>query len=205
MKKTIQLLITTFILSSSLYGQSTERFIRIIGNAKTEISANKAKIQFSISEQKSSKYNEKSTDISFEEAYDTTINKLSEIGIEESDLELVIQAKSYSKGKSKSYTIITDIDKLKQVSNIQDDIMQIKEIRYLFDFSDEDLETELSLIAINDAKRKAKALCDEINMKVGKILNIEVKETSYGTEKIVNSKEDMIKSYRLAITFKLVD
>src|SRR5690606_33673956 len=169
------------------------------------ISADKAKVQITISEQKASKYNENSKDISFEEAYNSTIAELSKIGIEESELEIVIQSKSYTRGNNKNYYIITDFDKLEKISNIQIDGMRIKEIKYLFDISDEDLETELSLKAINDAKRKAKAICDEINMKVGKILNIEVKESSYGTEKIENKKEDMIKSYRVAITFKLVD
>jgi uncharacterized protein YggE len=205
MKKTIQLLILTLILSTSVYSQSTERFIRIIGNAKKEISADKAKVQITISEQKANKYNENSKDISFEEAYNSTITELSKIGIKESELEIVIQGKSYSRGNSKNYYVITDFDKLENISNIQVDGMRIKEIKYLFDISDEDLETELSLKAINDAKRKAKAICDDINMKVGKILNIEVKESSYGTEKIENKKEDMIKSYRVAITFKLVD
>ena len=205
MKKTIQILILTLILSTSVYSQSTERFIRIIGNAKKELSADKAKVQITISEQKANKYNENSKDISFEEAYNSTITELSKIGIKESELEIVIQGKSYSRGNSKNYYVITDFDKLENISNIQVDGMRIKEIKYLFDMSDEDLETELSLKAINDAKRKAKAICDEINMKVGKILNIEVKESSYGTEKIENKKEDIIKSYRVAITFKLVD
>ena len=194
MKKTIQILILTLILSTSVYSQSTERFIRIIGNAKKEISADKAKVQITISEQKANKYNENSKDISFEEAYNSTITELSKIGIKESELEIVIQGKSYSRGNSKNYYVITDFDKLENISNIQVDGMRIKEIKYLFDMSDEDLETELSLKAINDAKRKAKAICDEINMKVGKILNIEVKESSYGTEKIENKKEYIIKS-----------
>lgn len=205
MKKTIQLLILALTLSTSVFSQSTERFIRIIGNAKKEISAEKAKVQITISEQKANKYKQNPKDISFEEAYSSTITELSKIGIKESELELVIQGKSYLRGNSINYYVITDIDKLEKISNIQIDGMRINSIKYLFDMSDEDLEVELSLKAINDAKRKAKAICDEVNMKVGKILNIEVKESSYGTEKIEKKKEDMIKSYRIAITFKLVD
>lgn len=205
MKKTIQILILTLIFSTTIYGQSTERFIRIIGNAKKEVSANKAKVQFSISEQKANKYNENSKDISYEDAYNSTISELSKIGIDESELQLIIQSKSYSRGNSKNYYVITDFDKLEKISNIQVDGLKISDIKYLFDISDEDLETELSLKAINDAKRKAKAICDEINMEIGKILNIEVKESGYGTEKIENKKDEIIKSYRVAITFKLVD
>lgn len=205
MKKTIQILILTLIFSTTIYGQSTERFIRIIGNAKKEISANKAKVQFSISEQKANKYNENSKDITYEDAYNSTISELSKIGIDESELQLIIQSKSYSRGNIKNYYVITDFDKLEKISNIQVDGLKISDIKYLFDISDEDLETELSLKAINDAKRKAKAICDEINMKIGKILNIEVKESGYGTENIENKKDEIIKSYRVAITFKLVD
>lgn len=205
MKKTIQILFLTLIFSSIAHAQSTERFIRIIGNAKKEISADRAKVQFSISEQKANKYNKNSKDISYEEAYNSAITELSKIGIPESELELVIQGKNYSRGNSKNYYVITDFVKLQDISNIQVDGLRVKDIKYLFDISDENLETELSLKAIKDAKRKAKAICDEINMKVGKILNIEVKESSYGTDKIENKKKDIIKSYRVAITFKLVD
>ena len=205
MKKAIQILFLTLLVSSFSYAQSTERFIRIIGNAKKELSADKAKIQITISEQKASKHKENSKDISFEETYNSVITELSNIGIEESDLELVIQNKGYSRVTSKSYYVITDFEKLEMISNIKVEGFRVKQISYLFDISDENLETELSLLAINDAKRKAKAICDEIDMEVGKILNIEVKESSYGTDKIENKKEDIIKSYRVAITFKLVD
>ncbi len=205
MKKAIQLLILTLILSTSVYSQSTERFIRIIGNAKKEISADKAKIQITISEQKANKFNANSKDISFEEAYKSTISALSKIGIEERELEIIIQGKSYSRSNSKKYYVITDFDKLEKISNIQVHGMRIKGVKYLFDISDEDLETELSLKAINDAKRKSKAICDEINMKVGKILNIELKESSCGTKKRESKKEEVIQSYRVAITFKLID
>jgi uncharacterized protein YggE len=205
MKKTIQILILALIFSTSIYGQSTERFIRIIGNAKKEISADKAKVQFTISEQKANKYNENSIDISYEDAYNSAVLELSKIGIEESELQLIIQSKNYSRGNSKNFYIITDFDSLENISNIKVDGLKISDIKYLFDISDEDLETELSIKAINDAKRKAKAICKEINMKIGKILNIEVKESGYGTEKIENKKDEIIKSYRVAITFKLVD
>ena len=205
MKKAIQILFLTLLISSISHAQSTERFIRIIGNAKKELSADKAKVQITISEQKASKYNENAKDISFEETYNSVLTELSKIGIEEHELQLVIQGKGYSRATSKNYYIITDFEQLEMISNIQVEGFRVKQISYLFDISDENLETELSLLAINDAKRKAKAICDEINMKVGKILNIEVKESSYGTDKIENKKEDIIKSYRVAITFKLID
>ncbi|GAA0717831.1 hypothetical protein GCM10009430_15220 [Aquimarina litoralis] len=205
MKKTIQILILTLTFSIASYGQSTERFIRIIGNAKKEITANKVKIQLAISEQKANKYDSNSKDISYEDAYKATVSELEKIGVKENKLQLFIQNRSYSLGKSKNYFLITDLGKLEKVSNIKVDGLKISEIKYLFDSSDENLETELSLKAINDAKRKAKAICKEINMKVGKILNIEVKESGYGAERNEGVKDKMIRSYRVAIMFKLID
>jgi uncharacterized protein YggE len=205
MKKATQFLLLTLLVSASVQAQSTERFIRIIGNAKKEISANKAKVQFSISEQKGNKYGQNSADISYQDTYDAAIAAFSKIGIDESELELVIQRERYSSVKSKNYYIITDFDKLEQISSIQVEGLKITEVTYLFDTSDENLETELSLNAINDAKRKAKAICDEIGMKVGKILNIEVKESVFGADKAENKKAEIVQSYRVAITFKLVD
>ena len=77
MKKTLQILLVTLIFSTTIYGQSTERFIRIIGNAKKELTANKAKVKLTITEQKATKYKEDSKDIAFEDVYTTTIAELS--------------------------------------------------------------------------------------------------------------------------------
>lgn len=205
MKKTLQILLVTLIFSTTIYGQSTERFIRIIGNAKKELTANKAKVQLTITEQKATKYKEDSKDIAFEDVYTSTIAELSKYGIAESDLEVIIQSKTYSRATSKSYYFTTDINTLEDIANITVDGAKITDIKYLYDTSDEDLETELSLLAINDAKRKAKTIGDEINMTIGKILNIEVKESSFGTDSVESKKNEITKSYRIAITFKLVD
>ncbi len=204
MKKTILLVFISLFISSFSFAQSAERFIRIIGNAKKEISAQKTKVQFSISEQKSRSISQQE-EISFEDAYAAAIAALSKVGIEEDELRVVVESNSYARMTTKNYAVITDLDKLEGLSTINLSTFRIKNISYIYDAPDQALETELSLKAINDAKRKAKAICDDINMKVGKILNIEVKETGFGTDPREKKKESNVHGYRVAVTFKLID
>lgn len=205
MKKTVLFLLLILISASFVQAQSTERFIRIIGNAKKEIRASKAKVQFSVSAQKASSYNETSKDVSLEEAYSATMAELAKNGVSESDVQPFIKGRSSLGSAARSYYFIIDFDKLEKINQIQVAGFNMADIKYIFEAPDENLETQLSLEAINDAKRKAKAICDEINKEVGKILNIEIKEAGFGAEQLENNKDVMIHSYRVAVTFKLVD
>lgn len=203
MKKTIKLFLVALFLTSQSWTQSTEKFIRIIGNSKKEIKASKAKIAFSINENKANRYKTDSKDISYAEAYDSAISKLSEIGIKENRIESLITVSKYS--KARNYNAIVNFDELEKVSKIESNGFKITSVSYIFDSSNENLETELSLKAINDAKRKAKNICKEINKKVGEILNIEVKDPGISKNKYENSKKEIYKTYKVTITFKLID
>ena len=205
MKKSIQILVLTLLFSSSIFAQSTERFIRIIGNSKKEIKATNAKIYFTISEVKASKYGKAKEEITYESAYNETISKLSEIGIKESDIKLAFKKRSYNNANSKNFYVETTLSNLDKLSNIVSNGFRITSTMYLFSEIDKNLETELSLKAIKDAKRKAKAICDDIDKKAGKILNIEVKEGDFTTNKKENKENNYIKTYKVTITFKLVD
>ncbi len=205
MKKTIQILILTVLFSSSIFAQSTERFIRIIGNSKKEIKARNAKVYFTISEVKASKYAKNKEEITYENAYNEAISKLSKVGIKESDIKLALKKRSYNNTNSKNFYIETELGNLDKLSNIVSNGFRITSTMYLFSEIDNNLETELSLKAIKDAKRKAKAICDDIDKKVGKILNIEVKEGDFSTNKKENKENSYIKTYKVTITFKLVD
>lgn len=199
------LLLFVFLFFHLAQSQTNERFIRIIGNAKKELSANKAKVVLTISERKANQYVNDSLAMSFNEAYRNAISKLSKIGIKESDLKLSIQNRYNNRQISKRYSLTIDYEKLQNLSELQDNSMKMSDIAYLFELIDENLETELSLKAIEDAKRKAKAICDEIGMEVGDILNIEVKEAGFGTELIADKKDTLTKSFKVTITFKLID
>jgi uncharacterized protein YggE len=198
-------MVLLFLVTTAVQAQSTEKFIRIIGNAKKELTTNSTKIKIAISEQKANKYNKELKDISYTEAYDHVIKALSNIGITENDIELIIDSKSYSRVESKNFYILTSLDKLKQISDLEVNGFKVIDIKYLFDISDENLEVDLSLDAIKDAKRKAKSICDEIDKKVGKILNIEIRESAFGSQLFEHKESTYTKTYKVAITFKLID
>ena len=103
MKKTIQILILTLIFSTSIYGQSTERFIRIIGNAKKEIKAEKVKVYFTVSELKATKHSTNKEDLSYENAYSAVVSKFSELGIQETDIKKAFKKRNnFNKINSKN-------------------------------------------------------------------------------------------------------
>ena len=206
MKKTIQILILTLIFSTSIYGQSTERFIRIIGNAKKEIKAEKVKVYFTVSELKATKHSTNKEDLSYENAYSSVVSKFAELGIQETDIKKAFKKRNnFNKINSKNFYIESGFNNLEKITNTVVAGFRITDSKYLFGKTDSHLETELSLKAIQDAKRKAKAICDEIKMKVGKILNIEVKEGDFSSRTKESKENSTIKTYKVTITFKLID
>lgn len=205
MKKSFQ---TTFLLLFvilNINAQSTERFIRIIGNAKKEVNATKAKVYLTISETKENKHL-KIEEKSYSDVYSEFISKLTEIEINEKDLNKSFKKlNTHNRIESKKFFIETNFSSLEKILSIKLNGIKISDIKYLYLLENEKIESELSFKAIQDAKRKAKAICDEINMKVGKILNIEVKPSDLSYT-LKESKEDSVfTTYKVSITFKLID
>tara|TARA_R110001632_G_scaffold36869_5_gene93137 strand:+ start:8723 stop:9337 length:615 start_codon:yes stop_codon:yes gene_type:complete len=204
MKKLI--LTSAFILFTilSINAQSTERFIRVVGNSQKEIKANKIKIVFKISETVENTYS-KTEKKTYQESYSDFIKKLSVLGFKESELALKPRFGSRNpRTESKSYIIETNINSLEKLLSIKQTGLYIQEIKYLFPL-DNNLETELSLLAIEDAKRKANTICNRVKMKLGKVLNIEVKLNDFSQSKNESKDSTIIKTYRVYITFKLID
>ena len=112
---------------------------------------------------------------------------------------------SYNNTSSKNFYIESDFNNLEKITNIVANGFRITDTKYLYGKIDDNLETELSLKAIQDAKRKAKTICNDIKMKVGKILNIEVKEGGFSSSTKENKESNTIKTYKVTITFKLID
>jgi uncharacterized protein YggE len=205
MNKTIQLIILTLLFSSNINAQSTERFIRIIGNSKKMISADKGKVYFSINEIKASKYDKNSNEIKYDTIYKQVISKLSEFNIAEGQLQKALNKRNKYNQESKNFYIETDLNNLEKISNISIKGFSITETVYIYQTKNENLETELSLEAIKDAKRKAKAICKSIDMKLGNILNIEVKEGDFPSSSIEKKDIKSLKTYKVTITFNLID
>jgi uncharacterized protein YggE len=206
MKKTSSIIVLSLFILSAIYSQSTDRFIRIIGNADHSYVSDISRVYFTVNEIAPNEY-KKISYKSIETAYSEFVEKMEGLGIDESEIVQTNAAiNKYNKTKTKYYYVdINEQQKFDGLSGIQDEGFNVKEIKYLYTNIDEDLESDLSLAAIKDAKRKAKTICSEINMNLGKILNIE--DISSGCcSSIEESKQsEMTKKYNITITFELLD
>ncbi len=205
MRKLVLAVFVILFMTSNLNAQSTERFIRIIGNAKKELKANKTKIYFTISELKESKY-QKTGNKSYDDAYSEFVLKLTELGFKEMDIKNSIKKrKTYNKLESKNFFIESDINSSDKLTSLKLDGYRVSDIKYVLPVIDKNTESELSINAMEDAKRKASAICNSVKMKLGKILNIEVKSNGFDKTTTESKEALLIKTYKVTVTYKLID
>jgi len=204
-KKTFFTISLLLFITFTINAQSTERFIRIIGNSKKEIKASKSRVTFFISELKENK-NKKIEGKSYSEVYNNFISNINKLGFNETDINQSYNKRtSYNKVDSKNFYIDLETNSLDTFTSIKIDGFGVSDIKYLIDISKDNIETDLSLEAIEDANRKAKNICKKIKMKLGKILNIEVKSNDFEGSIIETKQASLIKTYKISVTYKLID
>ncbi|MFK8164233.1 MAG: hypothetical protein AB8H12_17440 [Lewinella sp.] len=116
--KLLKLLIFALCLSTSLGAQSTERFVRIVGNAKKEIQASKAEVYFTVSEVKESSYNDMKGK-PYAAAYGEVLMKLNEIGVDTNAIEGVLKTGGrFSKVISNSFSVKMDVSKAEKMRTL---------------------------------------------------------------------------------------
>jgi hypothetical protein len=156
MKNYFLLLLACF-LSVSIYAQSTERFIRIIGNTKREFSAKGVILNLTIAELQPNEYKQIKYK-PFETVYSEFVTELGKIGIAES--QLVQDQKNlgkFTQTVSKEYSIrLPDLNYLEKMATIQMSGVNYTDTRYTFGTLDEDIETQMAKAAIDDARGKHK-------------------------------------------------
>jgi len=206
MEKLILLTVVSLLSFSAIYAQSTDRFIRIVGNSDYNFKSNVNRVYFIVSEIAPNEY-KKISYKSLESAYAEFVEKLKEVGIPESQIvQTNAEINKYNKTKTRNYYVdIMDQEKLEALSGIQNEGLKVKQIMFLYTNIDENLETKLSLEAIQDAKRKAKKICSELDMRLGKILNIEDKSSGCCSTIEESKKAETNKKYKITITFELLD
>lgn len=183
--------------------QSTDKFIRIIGNANEEVQADRAKVEFGITEIKANSFNE-TEDKNYETVYNEVMEQFLENGFREDEIQ-----KSYSnlnRGYNAgpvTFFLETDYENLNKFMNINHPGFRVVNINYIYSDIEKDLESRLSLEAIEDGKRKANFLAEKINRKLGPILNIEVKEGEFSSNVREKKEEKSLISYRVTITFQM--
>lgn len=193
----------SFCVNSS--AQSTERFIRIIGNAKTESVADKLMIVLSLSEVEPNEYR-KIPYRSYDEVYKEFVQNIEGLGYLEKNLTPIFaQSKKYQKTRTESYNLLIEAKDYGEISDLKIEGFKLTSSKYYHSSNDDSIEESLALEAIRDAERKAKSLCDKIDKKLGKILNIE--DTSSGCcNNLGEQKKQVIsKAYKVTITFELLD
>ncbi|MBL7798639.1 MAG: SIMPL domain-containing protein [Saprospiraceae bacterium] len=189
----------------SVRAQSTDRFIRIVGNSKKEYSAVKAGIAVTVSEVQPNEYRQikyKPIEVIHQEL--TTA--LGKMGYQPSDLIKDIHWGSFQSVRAEKYRLqVSDLSKLQDLYNLSVEGVKFGELKYIFDAPGYEEEEKLALAAINDAERKAKRLAAEMHKKVGKILNIEDKSSGCCREIEDSTQPKAIKSYKINVTFELLD
>ncbi len=186
--------------------QSTDRFIRIVGNASHTFEADGLILEISVSEVSGNEY-KKISSMPFEEVHSHFITALSNIGIPET--ALVRTDKNTSKANQASFRnyslTLNDKTKIRALQEISLNGVGVTSGLYTYQPVDQMIERELTINAIEDAKRKAESIGKEVGMRVGKILNIE--DTSKGCcGEIKDSKESTTTvTHNVNVTFELKD
>lgn len=205
MKRCITAFAICLFFLTSISGQSTERFIRIIGNAGQEFVSNGTVVDFVISEVAPNEYKQiryKSID----QAYSEFVEEMGKIGVPESELKRTAgNISKYVKTVQRAYSVNSSSQKkLDAIGTINISGVKMSGINYTYQF-EEDVEQNLALSAIDDAKRKAKNICAELGMKMGKILNIEDTSSGCCADMTTSKEATMKKTYKVKVTFELLD
>lgn len=195
------------LLISSLNAQSTDRFVRIIGNAERTFKYENSVINVVITEVAPNDYRQTRYK-TIEQVQAEYVAELAKIGVPASSLvvESNLELNQYQKVRSQKYKLTLPKDfPLGKLTDIFVEGVNVKDVKYTYANVGSNLEEELAAEALKDARRKAERLAKEVGKKLGKVLNIEdksngccqeIKETASPTTKLV---------YKVNITFELID
>jgi uncharacterized protein YggE len=208
MKNRLKIALILVMFANAVIAQSTEKFIRIIGNSAYEFKADTYRVYFSVSEILPNNYNKEEYK-SLESNISETMDFLKKNGIKENQIFKNYKNKNSAKNnnlKSESYYLdITNKETLGKINLIKNTGFKTEMIKFLYLNIDPNIETNLSKQAINDANRKANSIAKEIGKKVGKVLNIEDKSASCCSDFGETDQDSVTKKYTLNITYELLD
>ncbi|WP_395062172.1 SIMPL domain-containing protein [Flavobacterium sp.] len=208
MKKILKITLVFLMFANYSIAQSTEKFIRIIGNSSYEFKADTYRVYFNISEIVPNSYNKEEYK-SLESNIIETMDFLKKSGIKESQIFKNYKNKNtigYNSIKSEFYYMdISNKETLSKINSFKNTGFKVEMTKFLYLNIDPNIEINLSKEAINDADRKAKSIAKEVGKKVGKILNIEDKSASCCDNFGEIDQDNVTKKYTLSITFEFLD
>ena len=192
------------LTSCQIIAQSSDKFIRIVGNASHTFVADGLKADISVSEVVGNEYR-KVNSIPLEEVNNRFLETLKTIGIPENLLTVADPITQRRDGVNmRKYTLICkDKSKVQALQAVVLDGVRVNSVLYTFMPVDPMVEKQMALEAIEDAKQKAESLCKDIQMRVGKMLNIE--DTSGGCCSEMQDSIDptTTKTYTVNVTYAL--
>lgn len=206
---TIKSLISSVLLLflfMNIQAQSTERFIRVIGNAKHEFKSDLVRVTFFANEIKENTYRQVAAK-DFKTVYAEYVKELDKLGIKEGDIKTTSRLNlSQNKVAGQEYYLdISEESKMADLMKIQVEGVRIANVKYLYQNVDPNIETKLSLQAIEDAKRRAQEICKSTGTTLGKILNIEDRSNGCCREIGTANSSKVERKYKVTVTYELQD
>ncbi len=185
---------------------STDKFIRIVGLAEKTIESDGLKIEFTLSEIQGNEYNQIRPK-SLEEVKSEFTAYLKAENIEsslmEKDFMKNITKSNYGKGDTEVYSMrVKSQDEAVRISKLKVDGFKVNKVEFVFDDEYASYIEEMTIEAIEDAKRKASNIAKAVGKELGEILNIDdmknLKFNSYSS-----SDKSKTLSYKVNVTFEL--
>lgn len=182
------------------------KFIKIVGTSSLEVKAESMRVTITLTEIKRDEY-QKIREKSIDEIKSELNANLGTIGYSISDLEEIWPPKKkYNKTNSENYYLtLKSVEDAKEISKFSIKGFASSNFEYMYPRYIEFDEYEQSLQAMKDAKRKADALAEFVGKKVGDVLNIEDKSTSFSKYSGAKKKASNRFIYSIIITYELLD
>jgi uncharacterized protein YggE len=196
-----------FVLASTILQaqEAVGRFIHVTGQAKKELTADGAVLRITISEQQPNEY-ARTGYIPFEAAYTNFLEELFTIDIHENQLEQnMSNIPRYNPTDSREYILtIKDLVTVDKVLAIKATGVQFTSLTYTFPVVDVSMETMLAKEAIQDARDRAAILAKDLNVKVGKVLEIQVNQSLQRDYNMNANSKTIPVSYNVSVKFEIM-
>jgi uncharacterized protein YggE len=206
-KKNLAILFFLTASCSMIYAQTSDRFIKIVGNAKGVYTAEGLSLYLTVNEVQPNSYQQVKYK-AIETVYQNLVANITKLGYKETDLkrDLKTAGGGYQNIKMERYVInVANTEEASKIMKSEMEGVVVSEVKYVFKTLGVESEEQLAVDAIKDAERKAKKIAKEIGKKVGKIMNLEDKSSGCCREIEDNKDKTVSKQYKVTVTFELID
>lgn len=202
-----RIFIFLFLLSSLNIFSQTDKFIEVIGSSELEIKSESVRIFIQLSEIKRDEY-QKIREQSVEEELIELNTYLKTIGYSKEDLIEIWPTQNNYNNKEKIqqfYLFLKNKEEAKAISNFPIKGFKVSKFSYYYPQEIKIDYKDLSIQAIESARKKAEHLAKSVNKKIGRIINISDLSKRKITPSSFSNKISVIINYTLTIKYELLD